>query len=210
MSFILDALKRAEAERERGRAPGLNAPNLAPAPEAAADHRHLPSWVWALLGALLMLIAALAWSLTGKEDVPTQPATPATPEPAIVTPATLSSQSAPASHPESNWPYNAQTPKRSPGTAMANKVPTSPAPTTSGSAPSVYSIKALPPEIQQDLPSLQFGGAMYSEHPPSRMLIVNGQALREGDRVTPELLLREIKLRSAIMEFRGYAYTVNY
>ena len=57
MSYILDALRRAQAERERGQVPGLHAqPGLGgmPRPRARATAR-VPGWVWALGGAALVL-----------------------------------------------------------------------------------------------------------------------------------------------------------
>ncbi|MFO1244093.1 MAG: general secretion pathway protein GspB [Ramlibacter sp.] len=60
MSYILDALKRAEAERERGQVPGLNAQ---PVPVAAAPsggpRRGL--WLAAAAGAAVLAVGALYW-----------------------------------------------------------------------------------------------------------------------------------------------------
>jgi general secretion pathway protein B len=242
MSFILDALKRAEAERDRGRVPGLNASTPTLATEEPEPARHLPSWVWALLGALMMLVAALVWILM-ERDTPAHDAappaenlastgtapspSPSPPRPTIpsqaggVVNASATAQAGVrSSRSGSSWTYNAppETPQPS-GSRLQMSVPagqavrqpdTTQAAPPAGDAHRIYAVQELPPEIQQALPSLQFGGAMYSEHAASRLLIINGQALHEGDRVQAGLTLKEIKLRSAVLEFRGYAYTVNY
>jgi general secretion pathway protein B len=223
MSYILDALKKAEAERERGQVPGLNAATPASRPDELSEGQHLPSWVWALLGALMMLIAALVWSLTGRDDAPTpnqaqeataaRPASPATtPGPLAAPPPTthLPEQTqAPAFEPEASLPAV-------PMPAPARRARQIPAPTPAPAEPNtsadqrVYTISELPEDIRQALPSLQFGGAMYSDQPSSRMLIINSKAFHEGDHVMADLVLREIRLRSAVLVYRGHAYSVSY
>jgi general secretion pathway protein B len=60
MSYILDALKRADAERGRGQVPGLNAQPLGGA--QAAPPRSGARWGWLAAGAMgVLLAAAVAW-----------------------------------------------------------------------------------------------------------------------------------------------------
>ena len=54
------------------------------------------------------------------------------------------------------------------------------------------------------------GGAMYSQTPANRMLILNGQVFREGDKVAGQLVLEQIKLKSAVLAYKGYRYNINY
>ena len=51
---------------------------------------------------------------------------------------------------------------------------------------------------------------MYSESPASRMLIINGQVFHERDKLSPNLTLVQIKLKSAVLEYRGYRYGISY
>lgn len=74
----------------------------------------------------------------------------------------------------------------------------------------LYKLMDLPESVRRDLPTLTIGGAMYSEIPAQRMLIINSQVLREGDTVAPELVLEAIQLKAAIFRFKGYRYIVNY
>ncbi len=64
MSYILDALRRAEAERERGAVPSLQSQQqqIESEDEAPARSRVL---VWAVIGLAFVLIATLAWTLLG-------------------------------------------------------------------------------------------------------------------------------------------------
>ena len=72
----------------------------------------------------------------------------------------------------------------------------------------MYSRDQLPPDIRAALPQFTIGGNAYSPDPSARSLIVNGQLYREKDRLTQELALEEIKLRSAIFSVRGYRFEV--
>ena len=51
---------------------------------------------------------------------------------------------------------------------------------------------------------------MYSENAANRMLIINGQLFHERDKLGPGLVLVQIRLKSAVLEFRGYRYGISY
>jgi general secretion pathway protein B len=60
MSYILDALKRADAERGRGQVPGLNAQPLGASPEPSGSRRPRSAGPWLALVAVGVLAAAAA------------------------------------------------------------------------------------------------------------------------------------------------------
>jgi len=64
MSYILDALRRADAERERGAVPGLQSQQHAIAEDDAATIRPR-RLVWAVAALSLALVAVLAWAFLG-------------------------------------------------------------------------------------------------------------------------------------------------
>ena len=68
----------------------------------------------------------------------------------------------------------------------------------------------LPEALRRELPTLSFGGAMFSPTPANRMLIVNGQVFREGDKLAPELWLEQIKLKDAVLRYKGQRYSVTF
>ena len=74
----------------------------------------------------------------------------------------------------------------------------------------VYRQAELPDEIRRALPRLAIGGSIYSESAASRMIVINGQVLHEGDTLSADLALRQIRLKEAVMEFRGYRFEVPY
>jgi general secretion pathway protein B len=83
MSYILDALRRADAERDRGTVPGLHSQPVPLAAEPPAPHRPV-SWVWIAVAVALGVAGLLLWhSLAGD----TEPA-PAPAPPSVATPAT--------------------------------------------------------------------------------------------------------------------------
>ena len=66
----------------------------------------------------------------------------------------------------------------------------------------------LPEEIRRDLPKLVIGGSSYSGDAASRMVMINGQVFHEGDRLAPDLVLERIRLKSAVLAFKGWRYEV--
>ena len=219
MSYILDALRRADAERERGSVPGIHA-QPAILGEADADASRSPrTGLWLGLGLGLALLALLGWWLLG-HDAP-QPATLpiATPSLPITAPPVVVAAPAPAT---GIAPAPAVVAAPAP---MAAPAPAKPAPAASKPAarsavlpassppatePRVYALSELPDEIRRELPTLAVGGAMYSQNPANRMLIVNGQTFHEGDKLAPGLALEQIRLKSAVLEYKGYRYGITY
>ncbi len=96
MSFILEALKKADAERDRGAVPDLYAQGMLPeaAFEAEPDLRSRP-WLWLVAGVGLAVIAAIGWQWWTSEPLPAVPAAAT----AQTTPPLAAPPAAPASTP---------------------------------------------------------------------------------------------------------------
>ena len=219
MSYILDALRRADSERERGSVPKLHA-NPAPA-DLIDDERVGPrwhAWAWGAIAISLLLLGALAsqWlSRDGRELSSPSAAPPpsAAPVPQAATP--------PPAAPSDLAPGPALVrlqapqalPLEVPAPAAAPRQPSSGAAAATrgqASADRVPGMNELPDEIRRQLPALVTGGAMYSETPANRMLIINGQVFHEGDKVAPKLVLEKIKLNAAELSFNGHRYSIGY
>jgi general secretion pathway protein B len=229
MSYILDALRRADAERERGSVPGIHAqPAMLGEADSEAPRSARPGlWIGLALG--FVLLAALGWWLLG-HDTPPPAAAPAlaapvpppaavspapTPAPAAAPPLVAALPTAPvpapprAAEPIRAAPAKAPEDKAArPAPGAASKAPT-PA-TASATEPRVYQLSELPDEIRRELPTLAVGGAMYSQNPANRLLIINGQTFHEGDKLAPNLSLEQIRLKSAVLEYKGYRYGITY
>jgi general secretion pathway protein B len=256
MSYILDALKKADAEREQGTIPGLLSQPKAPAPGDDDDEpkARIQPVVWVGAGVAICLIGVLSWQLLTREapapGVASAPAVapveavpqeappvqqamapppaplvqqdaaavpPPVPAPALA-PAPPAQRSAPAplaaATPSQTTRTQAQpTPPSATPNITPNSAPTNPAPTPpSGQVggPRVPSLSELPEHLRREIPQLTIGGAMYSETPAQRMLIINSQVFREGDQPYQGLVLEEIRLKSAVFQYRGQRYSVNY
>jgi general secretion pathway protein B len=53
------------------------------------------------------------------------------------------------------------------------------------------------------MPPLAITGAVYSDNPAQRLLLINGQVLPQGSTVTPEVTLEDIGERHSVLSFRG-------
>lgn len=254
MSYILDALRRADAERERerGAVPDLHAqpsPALDEAPRATA-RRSLAVPV-AAGAAALALIGLVVWLLAGPSSTSAPgaslpsvppPAAPAAERPAPPPPTARDQAPPPRPAPrpeappddvvEPSAPLGATTrpapgsmprpapraaaPTPAPGPAVTpapspmpgQAMPNAPAPPAAG--PRVYQLHELPASVRSSMPQLGFGGSMYSDDARSRMLIVNGQVMREGDGLIPGLRLLQIRPKTAVFELQGYRVEIAY
>ena len=241
MSYILDALKRADAERERGTVPGLRAQTIpGVTPDSHGAHASLRAWPVIVTGIALAVavIAAGAWvwrSQAGSErapvvvaapTVPAPPAAPALPpQPAPVAapvPAAHNavSQAAPvaptvpaASPAVKPKPRPEPPPATAPRSASTEVAPVKPSPAASAASPALPVaplLSELPEEIRRQIPALTITGAVASENPAQRLLLVNGQVLPQGAAAAPEVLIEEIRARSSTFKFRGSRFRVTY
>lgn len=240
MSYILDALKKADAEREQGQVPGLHTPaanaELADGPQL----RTLPLWVMGLGACLVLIAVGAVWQWTrpmttgavmsppdtassaapfAQRQDPTPPmpviaTAPTPPHPAdqepTPTPLSTTRPEAPATtnlggdrttHPEPaiKLPVAQPTPRA--------PIHVDPAPTPAERVPT---LAELPEDVRRSLPPLSVSGAMYSDSPANRMLLINNRVFHEGDQPVAGLVLEEIRLKSAVFRYRGTRYAVSY
>ena len=213
MSYILDALRRAEAdrERERGAVPGLHAQPApeAPPPGRGAARRWLP---WAGGGLLLIagIGAGLWWSgsprdvaAPGAVPTPTPAPVPSAVLPAAPAPEPVAAPSAPPAPAASVSPY---LPPAPPPAAVA--LPPAPAPRAAPAADTARLplVSELPEATRRELPRLALGGSVYSDDPRSRLVIINSEVLHEGARLGPDLVIEQIRPRELVLRFKGQAY----
>jgi len=230
MSYILDALRRADRERRQGQAADAGTPAFGPASatppnEASGSGRRL---AWAAALALALLVAAALWWWPGEAPPPVTQAAPGTlqPPPAPTTaapspaaPVLPSPAPPPAPPPAALQPRTAAAPApflpASAATPPPQLLPTPPAAVPAPStrpapAASAVALQDLPAELRQQLPTLKLSGSIYSSNRADRLLIVDGQVAHEGDTVAPGVVLEQIQQRSATFRFRQYRYEVRY
>lgn len=236
MSYILDALRKADSERERGEIPGLHAQTAASLDDSAPTSSVNQKLVWAVAALAAVLVLVLSWLIWGRsEPQPERPPMP--PEQTAMgmrpaPPPTAPQGMAPPVTPPAAGLYPPV--NTSPPVAQTQPVTAAPAvpalqPQAVVAAPpqpktevpiarkaaateesKLYRLMDLPESVRKDLPTLTIGGAMYSDTASQRMLIINSQVLHEGDKISNDLTLESIQLKSAIFRFRTYRYVVNY
>jgi general secretion pathway protein B len=220
MSYILDALRRADAERERGGVPGLHTQAM---PDLGDDERMprargLQPWHWVVIGLTGGLAVAVAWQWSGSEPAP--PAASLPPPPiAVAAPPADPPAAVPAPAPTPVPVATAPTapPSVAPAIAPMRATPAPASVTPSANAASVAaapaplrvaSLAELPTDVRAGLPTLAFGGSIYSNTPANRLLIVNGQLLHEGDALGPGATLEQIKPKAAVINVRGQRFEI--
>lgn len=222
MSYILDALRRAEAEREQEKAsvPGVHSAVLSdlPMPPVAKRSASRAPLAWGLGVIAVVVVAVGAWWL-GRSATPVAPSPAPAPAPTAVTAAVpaaprpaapMAPPPAPVAAPAERVPAPAPVvvPPSHPPSPPVAVAPAAPVPPPPAAAMPTY--RELPEATRRQLSPLTVGGAMHSPDPASRMLILNGQVVRQGDTVAPGLVLEEIQPRAAVLVFQGQRFTLPY
>lgn len=233
MSYILDALNRADAERERGSVPGLHArQTYAQTSKAANSHSRL--WI-ALAAALTMAgIAAGVWLWRSPADTATPavaatapgivpvpvPAPAADPAPVPSAPVAAAPVEIPVAKPAKRPVAPTKTPKVA-QKPVVDKSPVqpqaAPKPTpiekeivAASAAVSIPLLSELSSTVRGQVPPLTITGAVYSKNPGQRLLLVNNQVLNQGHLAAPEVTLEEIRANSSVFSFRGTKFRLQH
>ena len=212
MSYILEALKKAEAERNG--AVHQAGPLL---PPIAKPSRHLPAWrrplPWAAFAALAITLASAAWfAASRKDDTPAAPPLVQTPAAAMppVVPAPAPAPVAAASEKPKEKPREKPAARR----PAEKKRPPPPEETKTAKAaapePAVGSVRDLPEQLQRELPALTVGGYIYSGNKADRSVLINNRLLREGDEAAPGLVVEKMTPSGMVLNFKGYRFRRSY
>jgi general secretion pathway protein B len=231
MSYILDALKKAETERALGSIPGLHAQvaaNPLPAP-GFGRRRGYRTLVLPLAIAFMLALLALAWyrqpapviaaaspplpaAAPNPAPMPTTviaPASVATPKP-VATPAPMTSPPAAVVTRAASHTGIAKAPK---SVAAAEPLQLKKAASAASVPPTderLLTLRELPEQIQQEIPALTIGGYIYSDNRAERSLLINNKLLREGDEVAAGLRLEKMMPTAAVLNYKGYRYRITY
>ena len=215
MSYILDALKRADAERQHGTVPSLHTRQVTtPALQntSGAQNRR-----WLTAGAVLILAAAAAvggwfWRAPSN-DAPrqadaqialTSPVASPPPLPALAAPTPLPAPvPAPVTAaPVAPKPKPEPAPKpETPPRRIAAPKPTPPPPAAASA--DLPLLSELPDNIRRQIPAMAINGVVYSDNPGQRVLLVNQQVLTQGSQAVPDVKLEEIRPHSSVFSFQG-------
>lgn len=233
MSYILDALRKAEAERtaeSHGRLPippGFDAPR----PREPRDWDR--PWVWAGASALVTALVAAAWLWPSHSPTPPRadaprmaavqpPAIAPAPAPAIPPQPTAPVQDKPAERAADEPPpgktkregeaQKKPAPKKSQAAsaeARERKKPQTP-PDTAEREEAVVARSELPPQVQQEMPQLMISGYLYSKNRADRSVLINNRLLREGEEIAPGFVLEKMMPTGMVLNYKGHRYRTGY
>lgn len=214
MSFILDALRKSEHERQRSALPGLSqVPQATPA-------AHLPRWALVVIGALAVTVLVLggAWwqstrapaentvaaAPTVQRSVELPPAPAAAPPAAELRPPVTTRALAPtALSPPSQTPLAAAATPGPEATEPSFAAPGSPQPAAdTAMLPSAAALAAQ----GVVLPPLRLELHAFSEQPRDRFVFINGRKYVEGERLIEGPQLVAIEARGAVLSQGGQRF----
>ncbi|MDD4929300.1 MAG: general secretion pathway protein GspB [Gallionella sp.] len=214
MSYILEALKKSDQQRQRGTTPTLSSAQLSAVEPRKAVH--YGGWA-----AVLLVGIAIGW-LQPWQTVQTTPVAITAPAPPQLVPAPLQKIAEDARPTPVQKPISAalaapaiNTPQaHSPVLAAELSVPASapiaektktPAPVP---PPLVAPLAELPPALRQEIPAMNIQVHSYSGIPAHRLVSINNRMLHEGESLTPGLKLEQITEDGVIFSYKGYRVPV--
>lgn len=210
MSYILDALRKSDQQRQHGATPTLLTLHA-----TAAEPGQPAYWNYGLSAAVLVgagIVIGWLHPWQSEQPVPAGVTNAAKPSessarqtaPAPVTPA----RSAPS-------PSDAQTramPPKAVPTAPTEaptpvpEIPVRAGPSDAAQEQGVMTMGELPLSIRQELPSMQISLHLYSTRPGNSFVSINGQMLQEGEDPAPGIKLEQITPDGMIFTYKGYRF----
>ena len=195
MSYILDALNKSEEEKQQHRTPSLNTIHQKPDRKRSQG----PSWTAILSLLILMnLVGLMIWLFffSGSSSRPTLSRT----QPDV-----------------SSSPVSTAPSRRTPSSVAPSVTPPELNSSTSGRAqisPSVSLEKplesgAVPDLINQEIAAIRFSSHIYASDADLRMVVINGQPLRENARFGSALELSQITEDGVIIRYQNHSIPVS-
>ena len=220
MSYILEALKKLEQKRRREEGTHL----LSDQHPAALPRKQRPLWPYLLFLALLLNAGLLLWwlrpwpqpqpgrsaALQSRETIKEDSRADAFPgrEDRRDSGASLPAPSSDISIPPARERVANETPPpaaardahlHSPEPRQLQKLDLTPRQRTIG-------INELPPALRTALPDLTISGHFFDAIPSSRVVIIGGRTLHEGQAVATGLKLEQITRDGVIFSYQGYRF----
>src|SRR4030042_3115092 len=204
MSYILDALKKSEKERQRGTVPDI----LTIQEPLSEEPKKRPLLLYLLLAAILFNTGLLVWLMSPWQSK----------KPNLIQ--LTDRQQSESKLPESPSPDLSKT--NSPEVKMAMKEEalkvapqqahvSSEQKLSNREAPlpnKIYNLNEVPLSLQQRHPTFAISVSLYSDDPAFRMAKINGQVMKEGQYLTAGLKLEEIIPDGVILMYQNYRFRV--
>lgn len=189
MSYILDALKKSDQERQQGTTPSLQTIHR---PHGNNAER---GWLNLLLALVVLLVLSLAgllsWFFLGDSDASIALAKP---EAQVKTkPLSLLTDSYIAVDTGSS--------------IMVEPTITSP-PVSATKSRVVVPFSELPVVVRNAIPAMTFSFHVYSKNPERRTIIIDGRRVKQGAVIDDQLLLDEITPNGVIFSWQDHQFSI--
>ncbi len=194
MSFILEALKKAESERLRGAVPDLHHMPVTALPSSQQRSIFFSPLFWIVITLGLGVLLAIVY-FTSRAAANVAPAVQTQIPRAPSIPSMASTQRTPV--------------RRAPPTSA----PPSTIPNPEVAMPTSTSLplrNELPAHIQQSIPQFIVGGYIYADKAEDRSVILNQKLRHEGELVAPDLVLEKMTRSGMVFRFRGQHFVQSY
>lgn len=201
MSYILEALKKSDQQRQRGATPTLQVAQVTvPAPRR-------PMFIYYSLLAAVLLVTGImiGWLRPWQaEQPPVQAEAIATPSPILIT--------EPVVHPAGETKQDNTALVSASSSGAAAPIPDKPMPEQPAS-PAIVApeqealpLEALPPAIRHEIPDMTVQFHSYASEPSERLVSVNSIRLREGGSLMLGLRLEQITPDGMVFSYKGYRF----
>jgi general secretion pathway protein B len=214
MSFILDALKKSDQQRRRGATP-----TLLTVPAAIAEPRQPAVFIYwipaaVILGAGILIgwlrpwqpekgAPAVTTTITAQQTDSSLRQIPA------VTPALPETNRRPEPVPPQLAPRIQERLSDAPRKAGPASIPdkrVDAVPAEVAPEQGVVELQELPLSIRRELPEMRIAMHAYSPKPDARLVSINDQLLREGDRAAAGVKLEQITPDGMIFSYKEYRF----
>jgi general secretion pathway protein B len=219
VSFILDALRKSEHERQRSTVPGLSHVPL------AGPRRELPAWALVVMGGLgaAAIAMGVAWWLSAHAPAESSPPIvqrtlelPAAPAAAVLSPnvprAAPPVGAAPSPRPTAQLTLSSEQPSAAAHLAIEPPAPAatepvrSPEPPARSFSPSTLPSAAALASLGIAVPPLRLELHAYSDRPSDRFVFINGRRYAEGERLAEGPQLITIEPTGAVLSQQGQRF----
>ncbi len=201
MSYILEALKKSDKNRKREEIPDLSSDHSFTFPRREKRNvsvRKRPIILLLLFLAILASVWGPFLDRSQKERTEPDPVVAATPLP--VPEKTI------ALPPERKMQINKEVTKAIPQIESFPEPEKSQKPVEVAVVPLM---EDLPVEIRTAMPDLTFAGHAYAAKREQRMIMINKRIVREGDMVSPDLILEEIEVNGVVLRYQDVTFRVH-
>jgi general secretion pathway protein B len=197
MSYLLEALKKSDKERQRGTIPDLQTDHSRPS--GRRERQRTTSWRFPGIVVFVLLCGGLFWMQYGRQDSNTKESVPESgvlvAKEEVAVPVVVVVKKAPAK--------TVVVVKEQPNVEETNKV--IPVADIAFVPPL---LDELPVAVRAAIPDLSFAGHVYSDVPQKRLIIINNRIVREGDLIVNGLTLEEIESDGVVLRYESSIFRV--